>query len=219
MNVASVTASAMIHGLTAGRQASRLIHGCGGRAHYANPDLGRHRHAGTQLVIVVRARIEHDLDRNALHDFHVVSGGIFRRQQAEAGAAGAGDAVHLAVVGSAVGVDVDGDALADLHFAQLRFFEVGGDPNVVEIDDLHQFLAGSDVLPDFDGAIADDAVHRGNDLGVLQVQCGLIEIRFLALRLRQGRCGPGARDLHLLGRGVGVAPVGLAPERVCPAPA
>ena len=39
--------------------------------------------------------------------------------------------------------------------------------------------------------------------------CGLIEIRLLALRFGQRRRGPGARDLHLLGRGVGVALVRL----------
>ena len=72
-------------------------------------------------MIVVRARIEHDLDRDALHYFHVISRGVFRRQQAEAGAAGSGNAVDLAVVGSAIGVDFDGDALANSSFAEAAF--------------------------------------------------------------------------------------------------
>ena len=88
-------------------------------------------------MIVVLARIEDDLHRNALHDFHIVASRILRRQQAEARAAGAGDAIHFAVVFSAVGVDFNRDALADLHFAELRLFEIRGDPDVVEIDDLH----------------------------------------------------------------------------------
>src|SRR5579864_2235333 len=129
----------------------------------ANPDLGRYRFPGTQLVIVVRAGIENDLDRDALHYFHVIPRSIFWRQQAEARAAGSGNALDLSVVGSAVGIDVDGDALADFHLPKLRFFEVCRDPNIIEIDDLHEFLAGSDVLPDFHGSIADNAVPRGND--------------------------------------------------------
>ena len=92
-----------------------------------------------------------------------------------------------------------------LHLPKLRFFEVRRDPNVVEINDLHQFLAGSDVLPDFHGTIADDAVHRGNNFCVLQVQCRLIEIRLLVLGFRQGRCSSGADDLHLLGGSIGVS--------------
>ena len=98
-------------------------------------------------MIVVLSRIKHDLHRNALHDFHVVAGGIFRRQQAEARAAGAGDAFDLAVVAASVRVHIDRDALPDLHLPQLRFFEVGGDPDVVKIDDLHQFLTGATFCP------------------------------------------------------------------------
>ncbi len=161
-------------------------------------------------MIVIRAGIQHDLDWNALHHFHVVSSGVFGGQQAETSSAGSGNAVYFAVIGSAVGVDFDGDPLANLHLPQLGFFEVRRDPNVVEIDDLHQFLAGSDVLPDFHGPIADDAVHWGDDFCVLQVQRSLIEIRFFALGFGQGGGSPGAGNLHLLGRGIGIAELACA---------
>ena len=51
--------------------------------------------------------VEHDLHRDALHDLHVVAGGVLRRQQAEARAGRGGDAVDLAGELAAVGVDVD----------------------------------------------------------------------------------------------------------------
>src|SRR4029077_9121675 len=70
-------------------------------------------------------------------------------------------------------------------------------------------LAGGDVLSDLDGAIADDAWNGSNDFGVQQIQLGLIEISFLALRVGEGRRSPGAYDAHLLRCGLGVAPVGF----------
>src|SRR5271165_1494958 len=153
-------------------------------------------------MIVVRARIEHDLDRDALHDLDVVSGGVFWREEAEAGAAGGGNAVDLPVIGPAVGVDFNRGLLSNFHFAKLRLFEVGRDPNVVQVDDLHEFLAGSNILPDLHRAIAHDAGDRGYDFGVLQVQLGLIKIRLLALGFGQGRRCPGLYHLNLVGRGL-----------------
>ena len=45
----------------------------------------------------ILARVEHDLHRHALHDLDEVAGRVLRRQQAEARAGRAGDAVDLAV--------------------------------------------------------------------------------------------------------------------------
>ena len=57
---------------------------------------GRHdRHARAELD--VRRPVEHDLDRHALHDLHVIAGGVLRRQQAEGRAAAGLDAVDVAV--------------------------------------------------------------------------------------------------------------------------
>ena len=41
--------------------------------------------------------------------------------------------------------------------AQLRLLEVGGDPEVVERDDLHHLLTDLHVLTDFHRAVADDS--------------------------------------------------------------
>ena len=83
-------------------------------------------------MILVFARIEHDFYGNALHHFHVIAGGIFRRQQTEACAAGSGDAVDVSFIFAAIGVDFDGHALPGRIFCELRFFEVRGDPYVVD---------------------------------------------------------------------------------------
>ena len=75
-------------------------------------------------MILVLARIEHDLHGNALHHLHVIAGGVFRRQQAEARAAGAGDAIHVPFDIRGEGVHGDGHALARPHVFELRFLEI-----------------------------------------------------------------------------------------------
>src|SRR6266852_9864979 len=103
MNVARVTASAMIQGLTAGR---------GGRSHprsvprcSSHPDLGLDRHTRPENMLFGLSRVKGDLDRDPLHYFDVVTRGIFRRKQAKQRAAGTSDALHVAVVFLAVGID------------------------------------------------------------------------------------------------------------------
>ena len=142
-------------------------------------------------MIVVRPGIKHDFDRDALHDLHIVASRIFRGQQAEARAAGARRRCRPCPCICARWRRLRCVTRCPAFISRkLRFLEVGGNPDVVEIDDLHQLLPGSDILPDLDGAIADDAVDRSNDFGVLQVQLRLIESRFLALRLRQAPTRP-----------------------------
>ena len=106
MNVANMTAIATIHGLTCGCSAER-------RSSRDRVDVGDDRHAGTQAVIGILAGFEHDLDRHALHDLHVVAGGVFGRQQAELRAGRGGDAVDVALERAAAErVDVDRHPLA-----------------------------------------------------------------------------------------------------------
>ena len=197
MNVASVTVSAMIQGLTAdARRRRRSMVAVA--ALISNPDLGLDRHAGTQLVILVCTGFEDDLHRNALHDFHVVAGGVFRRQQAEARAAGAGDAVDLAVVGSAVGVDVDGDALAGFisrSCVSLKFA-------VTQMSSRLMIFINSCPGATFWPTSTVRLLTMPFTGATIFVYCRLVvpgRDRFLALRF--GQCGAalGARDLHLLG--------------------
>ena len=77
----------------AGGSGARRI---GQSARLLDIDLGNDGHAGPQPVIVVLARIDIDADGNALHHLHVISGGVFGRQQAEARTARAADAGDLA---------------------------------------------------------------------------------------------------------------------------
>src|SRR5258708_38745992 len=122
-----------------------------------------------------------DLQWNALHYLYVVAGGVLWRQQAEAWATGPGNAIHFSAVFPAVGIHFQCDGLPDLHMAELSLFEIGGDPDIVERDDLHQLLSRSDILADFDRTVADHTSNRGHDFGVAQIQLSLIEIGFFAL--------------------------------------
>src|SRR5690348_2916846 len=131
--------------------------------------LRLYRHTWPQEMVLVLIRIEHDAHGNALHDFHVVARCVLRRKETEAGAARATDRLHFAVVIATGRVHFDIDWLAGFHVLELRFFEVGGDPNVLNIDERHECLTRLHVLPDFGGAMSDDPMYRRGDLRVLQI--------------------------------------------------
>jgi hypothetical protein len=57
-------------------------------------------------------------------------------------------------------VNVNRDRLSDAHIPQLSFLKIGCDPDIVEIDDAHQFLPGLHVLSHLDGAVGDHAINR-----------------------------------------------------------
>ena len=66
-----------------------------------------------------------DAHGHALHHLHEVAGGVVGRQQREARAGAAGQALHLALeLLVREGVELDLDALARLHLADLRLLEV-----------------------------------------------------------------------------------------------
>src|SRR5580658_7944975 len=208
MNVASVTVMAMIHGLTAGRQAAasfividaapitvsnscfelraaryertRTRSGCSKPAARSsqlfNPHLRLNRHPRAEFMVLDLALVEHDLHRNALHDFHVVAGGVFGRQQAEALSAGAGHGINVPLVGLAGRIDLNLSRLSRLHLGKLRLLEVCRDPDIrfIERDDLHHLLPGLHILTDLDGAVADRPADRRNHLGVLKVEFSLV---------------------------------------------
>ena len=62
-----------------------------------------------------------------------------------------------------VGVHVDGCRLSWTHVLQLRFFEVGGDVEIVNGHHGHQGLPGLNVLAHLDGFLAHDTVYRRDD--------------------------------------------------------
>src|SRR4029077_659227 len=128
-----------------------------------------------QAVIVVLAGLEIDANRNTLYDLDVVSGGVFGRQQAELGTAGAADTFHFAAVFAAVGVHAELDQLSRLHAAELRLFEVGCHPDVIDRHHSQQLPAGRDVLPDLHGLFADNPANGSDDGAITQVELRLIE--------------------------------------------
>src|SRR5579859_4411574 len=126
------------------------------------PDLGFNRHARPQHVLAGLSGVEGDLCWNSLYDFDEVSGCILRRQKAGHRTAGSGDTLQMAFVVLPGRVHMNGDGLAGAHVAQLGLFEIRRDPDVVKIDDAHQFLPGLHVLADFHSAAGDNAVDRGH---------------------------------------------------------
>jgi hypothetical protein len=96
-------------------------------------------------------------------------------EQREAGAGGAGHALHLALeLLPAVGVDLHARRLAGLHPPDLVFLEVGHHPHVPERNDGHHRPLGGDQLTLLHGATAHHAVDGGADVGVAAVQRGEI---------------------------------------------
>src|SRR5271163_1033227 len=174
MNVARVTVSAMIHGLMTGRGRQAESIGIAAALKLFHFDFRFDGHAEAQVVIAVLPFIENDLHRDALDDFHVIAGGVFGRQQAGARAAGAGDAIHVAAVGTAIGVHFYFGGLVFAHVFQLRFFVVGGDPDFVEGHDGEKLLAGLDVHAYF-GIFADHAIYRRDDFRVLKIELRLLD--------------------------------------------
>src|ERR1700692_1852235 len=76
---------------------------------------GVHVHSRPQNRYILRDRIENDLYGNALHNLHVVAGGVFRRQQAQHRARCAGDGIDMAAKCAAVGIDLYFRFLPGLH--------------------------------------------------------------------------------------------------------
>ena len=82
-------------------------------------------------MVTIFAWLENDLDRNTLDDFYVVTSRVFRRQQAEDGSRSPRNAVHMTAVGAAVRVQGSLPS-GRAHVPELRFFEVRGDPHLIQ---------------------------------------------------------------------------------------
>src|SRR6185369_14189769 len=121
--------------------------------------------------------VEGDADGNALHHLDPVAGGVLRRQQREGGAGAGPEAGQGAGVFDLLAVHVGGevDRLADAHVAQLRFLEIGIDPDLVEGDDRHHRRPGLDPLADLDAALGHVATDRRRDVAALQGEIDLTD--------------------------------------------
>src|SRR5579875_3575991 len=161
MNAASATTTAISHGLCFGCQR------CSGRAARVSALADIHArhggHARPQPVIRVLARIDIDAHGNPLHDFHVIAGGVLRRQQTKPGPGRAPHGFEFSGVCAAVSIDGELYLVAGLHAAKLRLFEIGRYPNVIQRNQGHQLLPRRDVVSYFHGFLTDDAAEGGAD--------------------------------------------------------
>ena len=91
-----------------------------------------HRQTDEQRLPVRVVVGEFDAHRQPLHDLHEVARGVLRRQQGQRLPRSHGEAGDAALefASPAVHVYLAADALADAQVGQLRFLEVGVDPNL-----------------------------------------------------------------------------------------
>src|SRR2546428_11455569 len=144
MNVARVTVTAIIHGLTSpfsfrifdSTLLMLMLRTSPGRLSARSPDHdGRvDVHPGPQYRFLRRDGVQHDLLGDLLHHFYEDARSVFGRQQAQPRASGAGDGVQAAGKSLGVRVHLDFSFLPWPHFGQLCLLEVGSPPNLPERD-------------------------------------------------------------------------------------
>src|SRR5581483_4184075 len=117
-------------------------------------------HSGPQKMLRILTFVEEDTDGNALNDLHIVSCGIFRRQQAISSSACTSDAFHVPAVGAAVGINRNPHRLFGANVRHLGFFKVSRNPDVltVEWNDGHELLPRDYVLTRLNRPLTDNAV-------------------------------------------------------------
>ena len=108
--------------------------------------------------------------RDALHHLDVVAGGVFRRQDAGDGAGAAADVLDVAFKIQLQRVHVNAGRLARLDIVHLRLFEVGRHPDVADLGDHQQLLAGVDALADLGRSLQNNARGRRDDLRIAELQ-------------------------------------------------
>ena len=147
--------------------------GSGGGGGYVY--AGLYGHAGGEIGEDIQRLVEEDFEGDALDDLDVVAGGVFGREEAEAGAAAELEAIDVGLeVAAWEGIDANADGLAGVHVGELGFLEIGGDPDVV-LDDGEEGLAGGGEVAGLDGLVRDAAGLGGGDAGVGELEGGVID--------------------------------------------
>ena len=100
---------------------------------------------------------------------------------------------------AAESVDLDGDFLAGMHVCELGFLEVGGDPEVGQGDDGEEVLTDAEVGAYLHILFVDDAGGGSGDVGVAEVQQGLIDLGLGLLDVGEGGVGLGLLRPYLVG--------------------
>src|SRR4029077_9014109 len=139
------------------------------------------RHARAKHALHLLLFIEHDLDRDPLHHFHIVARGIFRRQQTERRPAAGLNAVNASLQFEArVSVYGNSHWLSRPHTAQLRFLEIGDYPNSWR-DECHQCLSHLQVIADSNCLLSHISIYRRFDFSVAKVEFSLLDSCFIGL--------------------------------------
>src|SRR5579875_255671 len=182
-----------------GGQQRRFPSGMATNGSLLHPDLGFDAHAGCEAVEIALTGAETDAHGEALNDFDVVAGGVFGWQQGVDRARAAGEGLDPAFEVFLERVDVDGDGLAGAHVGDFGFLEVCGHPDVVGLGKGEEFLAGGDLVGELHLFVADDAVFRRVDAGVLEIELGLVGLGLRGLRLGLALQKGGALNRDLAG--------------------
>ena len=162
-------------------------------------DVGDNRKADEQRILVWVVVLKLDAHRQSLHHFDEVARGVLWRQQRQRRAGAhrkTGDPAGK-YAPPAVHVDIEVHRLADAQIPQLRFLEIGVDPDFVERADRHQTLPGQNIVAGIDIAAGDNTVNFRDDLTIAKVQFSLSEIAFGRFEFRLGLLD-GRRPRHQL---------------------
>ena len=166
-------------------------------------------HPRPKLVVLIFARLQNNLYRYPLNDFHVVTGCIFGRQQAEEGARCSRNAIDMTAVRAAVRVEVNLCFLAHAHVFELGLFEIRGDPHLIEGNHSEHLLPRLDVQSD-NNLFRDLPGYRREYFGVSEIQLRLFDSGSFLVCIRHGGERFGARGGDALRPGLGIFVVSLS---------
>src|SRR5439155_13757271 len=171
MKVLSITATAMIQGLTTGAASGRWF------AILFRKHRGLGGEPGPQQMLGVLSGVKDDFDRHPLHDLDIIASCVFGRQDAELLTGRRGDGVHAPVKFSpAKRVHGDVGPLARPHVFELGLLEVGDDPDILPRNDGEERLSERNDLTDLHGFLADPTAHGRFDDGIGQVEFHLFAV-------------------------------------------
>lgn len=157
-----------------------------------NVDVGLDRQTGKERSVFGIWRGQFDADRQTLNDFHEISRRVFGGQESQGrtGPKGKSGNASFENVVASVHIDIQINRLTDAKLSELRFLEIGVDPDVGQGANGHDALSGHNVIAGIDVPPGDHAVDVGNYIRIAEIQFRLCQI---ALRL--GKLGLGLLDL------------------------
>src|SRR5580704_7754380 len=155
----------------------------------SNFHLGFDRQAWLQqsfdVELLTRWAIEIDSYRHALHNFHIMTGGILG-QYAEYRPGSATQIGDAALPLAAICVHVDLDGLAGAQAGQLGLLEIGSHPDIIERQNVHKLLSDIHVLTHLNPSLSDNSFHRRTNYRVAEVQVCLRKLDFPSRHLGVG---------------------------------